>query len=88
MTGEADWLSDPAGDNARADQYAKALEFSQLYLVFVQDPRGRELLAHWDKTLRRKTVPANASIQEYAVANANREFIEKIMLQIELAQQK
>lgn len=79
-----DWLYGE-GD-AQETQRAAAVSFAQAYMVFVEDSRARELLSHWDKTLRRRRVPVNASIQEYAANEALRDFIEKIYQQIEFAQ--
>lgn len=63
----------------------KAIEFARNYEVFVNDPRGRELLEHWNKTLLRKRTPANSSLQQYAFDEATRAFIHGIHDQIELA---
>lgn len=81
----ADWLF-PAADKQRAAQEEKGLVFAQKYLVFLQDPRARELLEYWSGIARRKRIPANASVGEYAAHNAFREFIEGVHAQIEFAQ--
>lgn len=74
-------------DEARAAQRAAALETASLYLVFVTDERGRQLLALWDKTLRRRRTPVTAQVQEFAANEALRAFVEGIYDQIELAKQ-
>lgn len=81
----ADWLF-PAAGQQKAAMEEKGLVFAQKYLVFVQDPRARELLDHWTKTARRQTLPPGASVQEYAYFNARREIFEAIHAQIEFAQ--
>jgi hypothetical protein len=91
LSGEPVWLSedprDPV-DPARAEgQLQKAVEFAQLYeAAFVKNPAGAMLLKQWDKTHRRRRVPVNAPITEYAAVEAVRDFIEGIYGQIELAQ--
>jgi hypothetical protein len=88
-TGE-DWLD---GDVRDAEvvlvpegQKAEALEFARLFLCFVDDARGRALLDHWEKTLRRRRIPVNAPHTEYAAVEAVRDFIESIHRYIEFAQ--
>lgn len=85
-----DWLTGDArndvSDTQKKEQQDKAVEFAQLYLCFVDDPRARELLDHWDKTIRRRRIAVSSSIQEYAAHNAIRDFIEQIQQQIEIAQ--
>lgn len=84
-----DWLFPEAGKQ-RAKQEEKGLVFSQKYLVFsgpTADPRARELFEHWTAIVRKTPIPRNAPVQEYAAANAFREFIEGIHSQIEFAQQ-
>lgn len=80
--GEDQTFADPS---AKAQEQAEALRFAKLYEVFVTDPRGRALLEHWDKTLRRRRIAVNASLQEYAAHAAQRDFIEGIHQQIEFA---
>ena len=82
-----DWLFPNAGKQ-RAELEEKGLVFAQKYLVFAgptSDPRARELFEHWTKIARRTRIPAGASAQEYAAANAFREFVEGIHAQIEFA---
>lgn len=84
---EKDWLF-PHKEEQRAKQEEKGLIFAQKYLVFsgpTADPRARELLEHWTTLVRKTPIPRNASVQEYAAANAFREFVEGIWTQIEFA---
>ena len=83
-----DWLF-PDAPKQRAKQEEKGLVFAQKYLVFsgpTADPRARELFEHWTALVRKTPIPRGASVQEYAAANAFREFIEGIHSQIEFAQ--
>lgn len=82
-----DWLF-PRAAEQRAQQQEKGLVWAQKYLVFsgpTADPRARELLEHWTALVRKTPVPRSASVQEYAAANAFREFVEGIHSQIEFA---
>lgn len=82
-----DWLFPKAGEQ-RAKQEEKGLIFAQKYMVFAgptSDPRARDLFEHWTALVRKTPIPRNASVQEYAAANAFREFIEGIHSQVELA---
>lgn len=84
-----DWLF-PDAPEQKAKLEEKGLIFSQKYLVFsgqTADPRARELLEHWTVLVRKTPIPRNASVQEYAAANAFREFVEGIHSQIEFANQ-
>ena len=84
---ENDWLFPHAGAQ-KAEIQEKGLLFAQKYLVFggpTSDPRARELLEHWTAIARRTRIPANASAQEYAAANAFREFVEGVHSQIDFA---
>ena len=80
-----DWLF-PQAEQQKKDQEEKGLVFAQRYLVFKQEPRARELLAHWTALARKTPVARNASVQEYAAHNAFREFVEGIHAQIEFAE--
>lgn len=64
----------------------KAREFAQLYQVFVDDERGRRLLAAWHQTLEDRTVNPAASHAEYAYYEAQRAFVRGIQRQIALSQ--
>ncbi len=82
-----DWLFPQAGEQ-RAEIKEKGLVFAQKYLVFsgqTADPRARELLEHWTAIVRKTPIPRDASVQEYAAANAFREFVEGIHSQIDFA---
>lgn len=84
-----DWLF-PDKQKQQAKQEEKGLVFAQKYLVFAgptSDPRARDLFEHWTALVRKTPIPRGASVQEYAAANAFREFIEGIHSQIEFAQQ-
>lgn len=77
---------DPVAPDAKLEQHNKALAFAQLYYAtFVENKQGAQILEHWDKTLRRKRVPVNAPITEYAAVEAVRDFVEKIYAEIEFA---
>lgn len=68
----------------KEEERVKAVNFAKLYLVFEKDA-GKAILDHWDKTLRRKRIAVNASIQEYAAHCALRDLVEGIHQQIEFA---
>ena len=88
-----DWLSkvpspfasDEEVKIARIERAIKEREFAQLYRVFVDDGRGAQLLAHWEKVLMRRRVPVGASVQEYAAVEAVRDFVQQIRDQIEMS---
>lgn len=87
MTEKPDWLFPNAGEQ-KAEIQEKGLIFAQKYLVFggpTSDPRARELLEHWTAIARKGRIAANATAQEYAAANAFREFVEGVHSQIEFA---
>lgn len=89
VQGKEDWLFPKAAEQ-RAKQEEKGLVFAAKYLVFAgptADPRARELLEHWTALVRKTPIPRGASVQEYAAANAFREFVEGIWSQIEFANQ-
>ena len=88
----SDWLGEAAPSTvdvgtalARDENTAKAKEFAQQYLVFMQDPRAKALLGHWEEQMLRKKVRPSASLQEYAHAEGMREFVQQIRDQIKLA---
>ncbi len=88
MEEKEDWLF-PKAVEQRAEIKEQGLIFAQKFLVFggpTADPRARELLEQWTLVARRVPVPRAASAQEYAAANAFREFIEGIHERIEFAQ--
>ncbi len=83
----ADWLF-PHAEQQRAALEEKGLIWAQKYLLFsgpTSDPRARELLQYWTDMVRKKNIAPAASVQEYAAANALREFVEGIHTQIEFA---
>ena len=87
MTEENDWLFPHKGAQ-QAEIKEKGLIFAQKYLVFsgpTADPRARELLEHWTTLVRNTPIPRGSSVQEYAAANAFREFIEGLHAQIKFA---
>lgn len=85
MEKREDWLFPDAGKQ-RAELEEKGLVFAQKYLVFKAEPRARDLLAHWTALARKARIPANATLGEYAAANAFRELVEGIHSQIEFAE--
>lgn len=82
-----DWLSTgPEPTDQQKAMQREALKLAQLHLaVFARNPDGVALLTQWTDRMRRKRVPVNASVQEYAAVEAVRDFIEGIHRQIELA---
>lgn len=68
---------------AKVERARQARDFAQLYRVFTDDERGRQLLAHWDEALLNRRVPVNALIQEYAAVEAVRDFVATIHREIE-----
>lgn len=86
---DIDWTgdTDAAVDAHRTEQKTKAVEFANLYSVFIDDERGRQLLAHWVKTIEDKDVPPSASLQEFAHHEGRRAFVRGIQRQIELSTQ-
>lgn len=83
---EPDQFLAPPEGASREEQFAKALEFAKLYLVFVTDERARRLLEQWDAAYTHKRVSVNATIAEYAANEAMRTFIQAIKDQIKFAQ--
>lgn len=84
------WLDElfPNAKQQRAEMHEKGLVFAQRYLVFsgpTADPRARDLLEHWTAAVRGRRVLPGATAQEYAAANAVREFIEGLHQQIAFA---
>ena len=80
-----DWLD---LDSKAPEAPASETEFAQVYYdLFVSNPLGAKLLAHWDEAILRKPVVVNAPLQEYVHAEAQRAFVRGIKGQILLAQQ-
>jgi hypothetical protein len=87
-----DWLDDitepavaPAPDDQRAQQIAAQHRKAQLYRVFEDDPRGRELLKHWEMVVLRRRLPPSSSLQEFAYDAAQKGFVQFIQEQLEFA---
>jgi len=83
---EPDWLEGNV-EEQQAQQRIKGLEIAQMYLVFVDTPRARQLLEDWEERMVRKVTPAESTIQRYAADNAVRGFIQGIRDQIKIAQE-
>ena len=74
----------PNAEKQKAARTQEAVRIANLYQVFEHGP-GKELLALWTKLVRSKKIPVDASVQEYAAHNANREFVEGIYQQLEFS---
>lgn len=81
-----DFLDLGEADQTREAQFRKDLEFAELHLVFVQDPRAAQLLKMWEETVAERRVPLGSSLDAYAAAEAVRAFIAVIKRQIKFAQ--
>lgn len=77
-----DWLNPEAQQKKQLDL---AIEEAQIYLLFANDERGRELLRRWDERLMNQRTPVDASLQRYAADEAVRAFVAGIHKQIKLA---
>ncbi len=84
---EVDWL-EGGGEQQREEMLGKAIEFAKLYEVFVDSPRGQELLQYWEKTILDISTPVESSLQRYAADEGVRNFIRGIRTQIRLAQDR
>ncbi len=84
---KVDWFE---GDvkQSREEMRAKAVELAKLYDIFVDTPRGQELLKHWEKTILNLSTPVESSHQRYAAEEAVRDFVRGIKRQIKLAQER
>ncbi len=78
-----DWLFPKASDQ-KAATAVEALKRAQLYLIF-ETGDGKTLLKTWQDFVRGMKLAPNASVQEYAAANAVREFVEGVSKQIDFA---
>lgn len=85
---ELDWLDDNDSDEIKRQRENDAIVFAQNYSIFVNDPRGKALMDHWEQTILRRVTATEAPIQRYAADNAVREFILGIKGQIELAKKQ
>lgn len=77
-------VNDGESDQFRNQQRAKQIEFAKLHTVFLLDERARQLLASWRKVAAQR-VPVNATIDQYARAEAVRSFVATIEDQIAIA---
>jgi hypothetical protein len=81
-----DWvMSNAAGKAAQKGNALEAIKRAQLYLIFESSPIAAQLLKLWQEAVRGAKMAPNATVQEYAAANAVREFIEGIPRQMQLA---
>jgi hypothetical protein len=78
---DVDWLEGDV-EQTRAEQRVKALETAQLYLVFVENPRAKQLLEFWEANVLNVKTPVEASLQRYVADEATREFVRGIKQQI------
>ena len=84
---EVDWLEGDA-QQSREEMRSKGIEFAKLYEIFVDSPRGRELLEYWETTILDISTPTESSLQRYAADEGVRNFIRGILTQIRLAQDR
>lgn len=82
----SDWLEGNS-DDERENRLDQAREFAKLYLIFEETARGREIMEHWEKTILMRTTPPSATVQEYAWNEAQRELVQGIKRQIDLAKE-
>lgn len=81
---DLDFLDGPRKEEIQT----KEREFAQLYVeLFVNNPTGAQLLAHWEKAIFWRPTPPESSLQRYAADEARRQFIREIRGQIELVLQ-
>ena len=90
MSGEEQEVDGFEGDpkQQREEMRDKAIEFAKLYEIFVDSPRGQELLEFWEKTVLNISTPVESSIQRYAADEGARNFIRNIQVQIKLARER
>lgn len=62
-----------------------ALDFAKLYLVFEQDPRARQIYAHWVKEIEQRDLTPTTTHSEFAYWESRRAFVRGIGRQLELA---
>ena len=80
-----DWLdADSPTLATREEAGVQALNFARLHQIFVTDPAAKKLLEHW-KLLANVRVPVNATVDQYARAEAVRSFVQTIEDQIKFA---
>ena len=83
---ERDWLEGDAQE-AQEKQKELAIELAQIYLVFTDTPRAKQVLEFWEATLVNKQTPTDSSLQVYAADEAVRDFVRGIRRQIKMAQE-
>lgn len=76
-----DWLDEEAQAAQRQALADQSLQVAALHSLFVTDPRGVQLLEMWRGTANVR-VPVNASIDQYARAEAFRSFVQTIEDQV------
>ena len=81
-----DWLEGDT-EEQREELKSKALETAQLYLVFEEAPRARQLLKDWEERLVNVETPDESSLQKFAADNALRKFVVGIKRQIKFAKE-
>lgn len=86
MAEQLDWFDDDAVAAHQASVQMASLQVSRLHTIFATDPRGVQLLEMWREVAQRR-VPVNATIDEYARAEAVRSFVQTIEDHIKLASQ-
>ncbi len=79
-----DWLDDPRVAVKRDTAMTAALNVARLHQVFVSEPRAKQLFDLWKQAANQR-VPVNATIDQYARAEALRSFIQTIEDQIKFA---
>ncbi len=84
---ESDWLEGDI-EQKRREQEQQAIEDAQIYLLFVDNERGRELLRRWDRDLLYLRTPPDSNVQQYAADEALRAFVARIHQAIEMAQKR
>jgi hypothetical protein len=84
---DIDWLEGDLTEK-RHKQEAEAVEDAQIYLLFSDNERGREILRRWERDLWNMRTPLDAPIQEYAAKEALRTFFAELKNKIDLAQRK
>lgn len=81
-----DWMEKGQSvEDIREDERVRGLNFAKLYEVFVQDPRGQELLKHWVESVEKRDILPGSSHAEYAYWEGRRAFIRGIQRQIDFA---
>lgn len=79
---EENW--DQGSELKRAEIQDAAMELAKLHTIFTNDERGKKLLELWRLTANVR-VPVNATLDQYARAEAIRSFVQTIEQQINIA---